>query len=156
MTQWGYRPEPEAVEDESSMPLGTSPSPVPVSVPLAPKAPRVLVMTVVHDPDDARIRYRQLTALLAAGMQVTYAAPFEASHRRPPEGVTAVDLPRQPGGSGSPPYPRPVACCTRSAPNTIWPCCTTRNCCSPYPASTAVVPPWWSGTCTKTQRPPYG
>ena len=97
MTQWGYRPEPEAVEDNSSMPLGTSSSPAPVGVPLAPKAPRVLVMTVVHDPDDARIRYRQLTALLAAGMQVTYAAPFEASHRRPPEGVTAVDLPRAAG-----------------------------------------------------------
>jgi glycosyltransferase involved in cell wall biosynthesis len=55
------------------------------------------VITVVHDPDDARIRYRQLAALLAAGIEVTYAAPFEASHRRPPEGVTAVDLPRAAG-----------------------------------------------------------
>ncbi|MCD5315471.1 glycosyltransferase family 4 protein [Kineosporia babensis] len=54
-------------------------------------------MTVVHDPDDARIRYRQLSALLAAGIQVTYAAPFEATHRRPPEGVTAVELPRAAG-----------------------------------------------------------
>ncbi|MBT0770357.1 glycosyltransferase family 4 protein [Kineosporia sp. J2-2] len=54
-------------------------------------------MTVVHDPDDARIRYRQLTALLAAGLQVTYAAPFEATRRRPPEGVTAVELPRAAG-----------------------------------------------------------
>jgi len=76
------------------MPLGTSAS---TPAPDAPKAPRVLVMTVVHDPDDARIRYRQLTALLAAGIEVTYAAPFEASHRRPPEGVTAVDLPRAAG-----------------------------------------------------------
>ncbi|GAB6900983.1 glycosyltransferase family 4 protein [Kineosporia succinea] len=54
-------------------------------------------MTVVHDPDDARIRYRQLTALLAAGVEVTYAAPFEATHRRPPEGVEAVELPRAAG-----------------------------------------------------------
>lgn len=81
-------------QDSSATPLGTSAS---SDAPLAPKAPRVLVMTVVHDPDDARIRYRQLTALLAAGMQVTYAAPFEATHRRPPEGVTPVDLPRAAG-----------------------------------------------------------
>ena len=39
---------------------------------------RVLVITVVHDPDDARIRYRQLSALLRMGAKVTYAAPFSA------------------------------------------------------------------------------
>lgn len=54
-------------------------------------------MTVVHDPDDARIRYRQLTALLEAGCAVTYAAPFEATDRRPPEGVQALELPRAAG-----------------------------------------------------------
>ncbi len=57
----------------------------------------MLIVTVVHDPDDARIRYRQLTALLAAGIEVTYAAPFEATHRRPPDGVTALELPRAAG-----------------------------------------------------------
>jgi glycosyltransferase involved in cell wall biosynthesis len=38
----------------------------------------VLVMTVVHNPEDARIRRRQITALLAAGWKVTYVAPFQA------------------------------------------------------------------------------
>lgn len=37
----------------------------------------VLVVTVVHNPSDARIRYRQMRALLEAGHQVTYLAPFE-------------------------------------------------------------------------------
>ena len=36
---------------------------------------RVLVVTVVHDPEDARIRHREREALIAAGVQVTYAAP---------------------------------------------------------------------------------
>lgn len=58
---------------------------------------RVLVMTVVHDPDDARIRYRQLATLLEAGATVTFAAPFSAYHRSPPAAVTAVDLPRAAG-----------------------------------------------------------
>jgi glycosyltransferase involved in cell wall biosynthesis len=63
-----------------------------------PAAPlRVLVITVVHDPDDARIRYRQLTTLLESGARVTYAAPFQAYHRDPPPGVTAIDLPRAAG-----------------------------------------------------------
>ena len=33
-------------------------------------------MTVVHNPEDARIRQRQINALIAAGWKVTYAAPF--------------------------------------------------------------------------------
>ena len=37
---------------------------------------RALVVTVVHHPEDARIRHRQIDALLAAGWEVTYAAPF--------------------------------------------------------------------------------
>lgn len=37
---------------------------------------RALVVTVVHHPEDARIRHRQIAALLEAGWSVTYAAPF--------------------------------------------------------------------------------
>ncbi|SEE98532.1 glycosyltransferase family protein [Ruania alba] len=70
----------------------TAPSPAASSRPL-----RVLVVTVVHDPEDARIRHRQIPALLAAGMQVTYAAPFEAFGRTPPSGVRGIDVPRASG-----------------------------------------------------------
>jgi hypothetical protein len=35
-------------------------------------------MTVVHNPEDARIRQRQINALIAAGWNVTYVAPFRA------------------------------------------------------------------------------
>jgi glycosyltransferase involved in cell wall biosynthesis len=35
-------------------------------------------MTVVHNPEDARIRQRQINALLDAGWKVTYVAPFHA------------------------------------------------------------------------------
>ncbi|RJK95498.1 glycosyltransferase [Vallicoccus soli] len=58
---------------------------------------RVLVVTVVHDPEDARIRHRQLRSLLAAGHEVTYAAPFAAYGRAVPQGVRGVDLPRAMG-----------------------------------------------------------
>ena len=37
---------------------------------------RVLVVTTVHHPDDSRIRARQIAAMLAAGWEVTYAAPY--------------------------------------------------------------------------------
>ena len=37
-----------------------------------------LVMTVVHNPEDSRIWQRQLKALIDAGWDVTYAAPFGA------------------------------------------------------------------------------
>ena len=37
-----------------------------------------LVVTVVHNPEDSRIRRRQLAALLAAEWDVTYVAPFDA------------------------------------------------------------------------------
>jgi hypothetical protein len=40
--------------------------------------PSALVMTVVHNPEDARIRQRQINALIAAGWNVTYVAPFRA------------------------------------------------------------------------------
>lgn len=58
---------------------------------------RVLIVTIVHDPEDARIRHRQLGAMLDAGFQVTYAAPFHAYRRNPPAGVRVVDLPRAHG-----------------------------------------------------------
>lgn len=37
---------------------------------------RALVVTVVHHPEDSRIRFREIPALLDAGWEVTYAAPF--------------------------------------------------------------------------------
>ena len=58
---------------------------------------RVLVVTVVHDPQDARIRHRQMRSLLDVGHDVTFAAPFRAYDRSPPDGVRGVDLPRAVG-----------------------------------------------------------
>jgi len=58
---------------------------------------RVLVVTVVHDPQDARIRHRQMRSLLDAGHAVTFAAPFSAYDRTPPDGVRGIDLPRAMG-----------------------------------------------------------
>ena len=63
---------------------------------------RILVVTVVHHPDDARIRARQIEALLAAGWAITYAAPWTGYRLEPPatrEGLTLVDLPRAVGRS---------------------------------------------------------
>src|SRR5690606_12750224 len=64
----------------------------------------VLVVTVVHHPQDARIRHRQVPALLAAGWDVTYAAPFTGYGLPLPadEGLAAgrlhcVDVPRATG-----------------------------------------------------------
>lgn len=54
---------------------------------------RILVMTIVHDPEDARIRYRQIPALLDAGHDVYYAAPFGTFERQPPEDIEAIELP---------------------------------------------------------------
>lgn len=56
--------------------------------------PRVLVLTVVHHPEDARIRYRQIPAMLAAGFQVTYAAPFTGYGVARPPGMATLDVPR--------------------------------------------------------------
>ncbi|MFZ9840487.1 MAG: glycosyl transferase, partial [Candidatus Nanopelagicales bacterium] len=39
---------------------------------------RILVVTVVHHPQDARIYFRQMAALLANGHQVSYAAAFDS------------------------------------------------------------------------------
>ena len=61
---------------------------------------RVLVATTVHQPLDARIHHRQIRALRAAGVAVTYAAPWAASGThtgRAAPGVVPVDLPRAAG-----------------------------------------------------------
>lgn len=58
-----------------------------------------LVVTVVHHPGDARVRQREVAALLAHGWRVTYAAPF-GGHGVSPEpapGLRTVDLPRAAG-----------------------------------------------------------
>ncbi|WP_433499102.1 glycosyltransferase [Sphaerimonospora sp. CA-214678] len=54
----------------------------------------VLVMTVVHHPEDARILHRQIRALVDAGHEVTYAAPYTARGVMPRSWVNGVDLPR--------------------------------------------------------------
>lgn len=59
----------------------------------------VLVVTVVHHPEDARIRHREIAALLESGYAVTYAAPFRGYGLDLPHvaGLTPVDLPRAVG-----------------------------------------------------------
>lgn len=58
---------------------------------------RVLVVAVVQDPRDARVAEREIGALVAAGHEVAYAAPFSDFGATPPEGVIAVDIPRARG-----------------------------------------------------------
>lgn len=58
---------------------------------------RVLVVTVVHHPLDARIQHRQIRALLDAGHRVTYVAPWRVTGADVPTGVEAVDVPRAQG-----------------------------------------------------------
>lgn len=57
---------------------------------------RVLVVTVVHHPEDARIRQRQIASLLAAGHCVTYLAPHDGAPSRV-DGLAHVDVPRAVG-----------------------------------------------------------
>lgn len=60
----------------------------------------VLVVTVVHNPEDARIRYRQMRAIVDAGHQITYIAPFEHFGVPIPDGtdgVTGISVPRAQG-----------------------------------------------------------
>jgi glycosyltransferase involved in cell wall biosynthesis len=69
------------------------------------RAPMALVITVVHNPEDARIRQRQIAALIAAGWRITYAAPFRAFGLNVPCGpgeagsgaLRCIDLPRAEG-----------------------------------------------------------
>ena len=61
---------------------------------------RVLVATTVHTPLDARIHHRQIRALRAAGVAVTYAAPWAATDTHTTTaaaGVVPVDLPQAVG-----------------------------------------------------------
>jgi glycosyltransferase involved in cell wall biosynthesis len=58
---------------------------------------RVFVGTVVHHPEDARILHRQIRALLEAGHEITYMAPFRACNVAPWPRITAVDVPRATG-----------------------------------------------------------
>jgi glycosyltransferase involved in cell wall biosynthesis len=66
------------------------------------RAPRALVVTVVHHPGDSRIRHRQINALTRAGWDVTYAAPFSGygASEKPVAGpgrLFTLDLPRSQG-----------------------------------------------------------
>lgn len=61
---------------------------------------RVLVVTVVHTPLDARIHRRQIGAMTAAGWEVTYAAPWRATGTPPARAGARVvphELPRARG-----------------------------------------------------------
>ena len=64
---------------------------------IGPAGPRLLVVTVVHRPDDARILHRQIALLRQDGYRITYAAPWRASGVTPPEGLATRDLPRSTG-----------------------------------------------------------
>jgi glycosyltransferase involved in cell wall biosynthesis len=61
------------------------------------EGPRLLVVTVVHRPDDARILHRQIAYLRAEGFRITYAAPWRATGVTPPDGLATRDLPRATG-----------------------------------------------------------
>ena len=85
--------------------------------------PSALVVTVVHHPEDARIRHRQIPALLAAGWDVTYVAPF-----------TGYGLP----------VPAPVRSATgelrcADVPRAVWPAARTAMASKRYSSSGA---PW--------------
>ncbi len=58
---------------------------------------RVVVCTAVHNPADARILHRQIRALLDAGHDVTYIAPFRHCRVTPWPALTAADVPRATG-----------------------------------------------------------
>ena len=70
-----------------------------------PSAKRsVLVMTVVHNPSDSRIWFREVDALLSSGWHVTYVAPFSGYNQCPPvrdarlpSSLTCLDVPRAEG-----------------------------------------------------------
>ena len=48
---------------------------------------RILVVTVVHHPEDARILHRQIAALRERGHRIVYAAPLSARKVTPRAGV---------------------------------------------------------------------
>lgn len=58
---------------------------------------RVLVVSTVHNPRDARVSEREIGALLAGGHAVTQVGPFTAFGTEPLPGVRAIDIPRSTG-----------------------------------------------------------
>jgi glycosyltransferase involved in cell wall biosynthesis len=81
----------------------TAPSPGTRLQPYSPSR-SVLVMTVVHNPYDSRIWFRQIDALLTSGWHVTYVAPFSGYDQkqpfrdaRLPGSLTCIDIPRAEG-----------------------------------------------------------
>jgi glycosyltransferase involved in cell wall biosynthesis len=58
---------------------------------------RVLVVSTVHNPRDARVSEREIAALLEAGHEVTQVGPFSAFAVEPVLGVRAIDIPRSAG-----------------------------------------------------------
>ena len=61
----------------------TSPAAITRHKPASPTR-SVLVITVVHNPFDSRIWFRQVDALLTSGWHVTYVAPFSGYLQCPP------------------------------------------------------------------------
>jgi glycosyltransferase involved in cell wall biosynthesis len=57
---------------------------------------RVLVVTMVHHPQDARILHRQIRALVEAGHAITHIAPWHDS-AEPPADIETVAIPRARG-----------------------------------------------------------
>ncbi|GAA0388540.1 hypothetical protein Acor_54000 [Acrocarpospora corrugata] len=58
---------------------------------------KVCVGTVTRHPEDARIMHRQIRALLDAGHEVTYVAPFTHCNVTPAPELRAIDVPRAVG-----------------------------------------------------------
>lgn len=58
---------------------------------------RVLVATITHRADDARIFAREIPAMLDAGIDLTVVAPFRASGIAPDPRIRAIDVPRTRG-----------------------------------------------------------
>jgi glycosyltransferase involved in cell wall biosynthesis len=58
---------------------------------------RVLVATITHRADDARIFAREIPALLDADIDVTAVAPWKASRVDPDRRLRAIDIPRTRG-----------------------------------------------------------
>lgn len=58
---------------------------------------RVAVVTIVHDPRDARIRAREIEALRHYGHEVTFVAPFSATGAPVDSDLTCIDVPRARG-----------------------------------------------------------
>ncbi len=58
---------------------------------------RVLVVTIVHTPLDARIFHRQIGAMRRAGHEVVYVAPWTGYGVEPPPGVAGYDVTRASG-----------------------------------------------------------